>query len=94
MLLVLAAVHLRPLPVAVAELQHEGNDPGAIVLQVVRGPPDGLGIKLLISDYLSLLQCFLLNSDNALEGFYLYPLEEQCNEGAFFYFVYCMKDKW
>lgn len=39
-LLVLATVHLRPLPAAAEQLQYEGSDPGAVVLQVVRGPPD------------------------------------------------------
>lgn len=40
MLLVLPAVHLGPLPIAVKQLQGEGSDPGAIVLYVVRWPPD------------------------------------------------------
>lgn len=77
-LLVLAAVHLRPLPVAAEELQHKGNDPGAIVLEVVRGPPGEEDVVFLSYDYFSvymffcLFIYFALNSDNFWGGAFIF----------------------
>lgn len=63
MLLVLATVHLRPLPAAAEQLQYEGSDPGAVVLQVVRGPPGGKDTTLELGSNSSFSCNFCLELD-------------------------------